>query len=171
LLKTVLLFRHAKSSRDDPAAADFDRPLTKRGRHDAPRMGKWMHEAGIEPDLILCSDARRARETWNGLSQTLQSAAPVLFERGLYPASAKVLLNRLRRLAGNVNSVLVIGHNPALEEAAQALCDRNGEAFERLRRKFPTAALARLDFKLDDWSKLEAGSGRLSLLVTPADLD
>jgi phosphohistidine phosphatase len=171
LLKTVLLFRHAKSSRDDPEAADFDRPLSKRGRRDGPRMGKWMHEAGMEPDLVLCSDARRARETWNGVSQTLRSAAPVLFERGLYLASAKVVLNRLRRLTGNVNSVLVIGHNPGLEEAAQALSDHNGEPFERLRRKFPTAGLARLDFKIDDWSKLEPGTGRLSLMVTPADVD
>ena len=170
MLKTVLLFRHAKSSRDDPAAADFDRPLAKRGRRDAPRMGKWMREAGIEPDLILCSDAKRARETWHGLSQTLHSTAPVLFERGLYLAGAKVLSNRLRRLTGNINSVLVIAHNPGLEEVAQALSDRRGEAFERLRLKFPTAALARLDFKLDDWSKLEMGSGRLTLIVTPADL-
>jgi len=105
------------------------------------------------------------------VSQTLRSAAPVLFERGLYLASAKVVLNRLRRLTGNVNSVLVIGHNPGLEEAAQALSDHNGEPFERLRRKFPTAGLARLDFKIDDWSKLEPGTGRLSLMVTPADVD
>ena len=132
--KTVLLLRHAKSSRENPETADFDRPVTRRGRRDAPRMGKWMHEAGLKPDLVLCSDARRARETWTGLAETLGSAAPVLFERGLYMVSAKALRNRLRR-------------------------------------KFPTAALARLDFNLDDWRKLEPGSGRLALFVTPADLD
>lgn len=169
--KTVLLLRHAKSSRDDLEVADFDRPLSRRGRRDAPRLGKWMHEAGHKPDLVLCSDAKRARETWAGLAETLQSAAPVLFERGLYMANAKALIHRLHRLAGGIASVLVIAHNPGLEEVAHALADGKGETFERLQRKFPTAALARLDFDLEDWRKLEPGSGRLAHFVTPGDLD
>ena len=171
MAKTLMLLRHAKSSRENPEIADFDRPLTRRGRRDAPRMGKRMRESGLEPDLVLCSDAKRARETWTGLAETLKSAAPVLFERGLYMANPKVLLNRLHRLAANVGSVLVIGHNPGLEEVARALADGKGEAFQRLLQKFPTAALARLDFDLEDWRKLEPGSGRLSLFVTPAELD
>ncbi len=169
--KTVLLLRHAKSSREDPEVADFDRPLTRRGQRDAPRLGKWMHETGHKPDLVLCSDAKRARETWAGLAETLQSAAPALFERGLYMANAKALIHRLHRLAGNVGSVLVIGHNPGLEDTARALADGKGEALERMRRKFPTAALARLDFDLEDWRNLEPGSGRLSHFVTPTELD
>jgi phosphohistidine phosphatase len=168
--KTVLLLRHAKSSREDPELADFDRPLTGRGRRDAPRMGTWMHEAGLKPDLVLCSDAKRARETWAGLGETLRCAAPVLFERGLYMASAKALCRRLQRLPGTVGSVLVIGHNPGLEDAAQALADGRGEALERLRGKFPTAALARLDFDIEDWARLEPGTGRLSLFMTPGHL-
>ena len=155
--KTVLLLRHAKSSREDPELADFDRPLTGRGRRDAPRMGAWMREAGLKPDLVLCSDAKRARETWAGLAETLGSAAPVLFER-------------LQRLPGKVGSVLVIAHNPGLEEAAAALADGSGEPMERLQRKFPTAALARLDFEIEDWSQLQPGSGRVSQFVTPGAL-
>jgi phosphohistidine phosphatase len=169
--KTVLLLRHAKSSREDPELADFDRPLTGRGRRDAPRMGAWMHEAGLKPDLVLCSDAKRARETWAGLAETLRCAAPVLFERGLYMASAKALCRRLQRLPGKVGSVLVIAHNPGLEEAAQALADGSGEPMERLQRKFPTAALARLDFEIEEWSQLQPGSGRMSQFVTPGALD
>ena len=169
--KTVLLLRHAKSSREDPELADFDRPLTGRGRRDAPRMGSWMREAGLKPDLVLCSDAKRARQTWAGLSETLGCAAPVLFERGLYMASAKALCRRLQRLAGAVGSVLVIGHNPGLEEVAQALADGKGEALERLQRKFPTAALARLEFEIADWARLEPGTGRLSLFMTPGHLE
>jgi phosphohistidine phosphatase len=170
MAKTVLLLRHAKSSRDDPEMADFDRPLTGRGRRDAPRMGEWMKEAGLKPDLVLCSDARRARETWAGLAETLRCAAPVLFERGLYMASARALCRRLQRLPGTIGSVLVIGHNPGLEEAAEALADGAGEALERLRRKYPTAALARLEFDLSDWARLEPGTGRLSHFTTPGEL-
>jgi len=169
--KTVLLLRHAKSSREDPELADFDRPLTGRGRRDAPRMGAWMHEAGLQPDLVLCSDAKRARETWAGLAETLRCAAPVLFERALYMASAKALCRRLQRLPGKVGSVLVIAHNPGLEEAAQALADGSGEPMERLQRKFPTAALARLDFEIEEWSQLQPDSGRMSQFVTPGALD
>ncbi len=171
MAKTLLLLRHAKSSRNDPDMADFDRPLAKRGRRDAPRIGRWMREAGLEPDLVLCSDAARTRETWSGLAESLHSAVPVLYERGLYMANAKALLHRLHRIAGDVGSVLVIAHNPGLEEAARALADGKGEALKRLQRKFPTAALARLDFEIEDWGKLEPGSGRLGLFITPAELD
>ncbi len=169
--KTVLLLRHAKSSRDDPEMADFDRPLAPRGRRDAPRMGKWMEAAGIRPDLVLCSDARRARETWTALSGSLRWVGPVLFERGLYMASAKALCRRLQRLTGTVGSVLVIGHNPGIEEAAQVLCEGSGEAFERLRGKFPTAALARLEVGIDDWGRLQPGTGRLAVFITPGEID
>jgi phosphohistidine phosphatase len=134
-------------------------------------MGEWMRKAGLKPDLILCSDAKRARETWAELAETLRSAAPVLFERGLYMASGKALLHRLQRLAGSVGSVLVIGHNPGLEEVARMLADGTGEALERLQQKFPTAALARLDFAVEDWNKLRPGSGRLALFVAPGNLD
>ncbi|HXV23569.1 MAG TPA: histidine phosphatase family protein [Alphaproteobacteria bacterium] len=171
MAKTLLLLRHAKSSREDPEMADFDRPLTRRGRRDAPRMGEWMRKAGIKPDLILCSDARRARETWTELAQTLRSTAPVLFERALYMATSRALLHRLQRLAGSIGSVLVIGHNPGLEQTAQALANGTGEALERLQQKFPTAALARLDFAIEDWNKLRPGSGRVALFVVPSDLD
>jgi phosphohistidine phosphatase len=171
MAKTLLLLRHAKSSRDDPELADFDRPLADRGRRDAPRMGRWMRQAGQSPELVLCSDARRARETWAALSETLGSPAPVLFERGLYMARAKAILHRLQRLAGTVGSVLVIGHNPGLEEAALDLADGAGDSYARLRRKFPTCALARLEFAAETWDRLQPGSGRLTVFKTPADLE
>jgi phosphohistidine phosphatase len=170
MAKTVLLLRHAKSSREDADLADFDRPLAERGRRDAPRMGRWMKKSGQKPDLVLCSDARRARETWAGMAETLESPAPVLFERGLYMAGSKAILHRLQRVAGTVGSVLVIGHNPGLEETALALADGEGEAYARLRRKFPTCALARLEFALESWGELRPGSGRLALFQTPEDI-
>jgi phosphohistidine phosphatase len=172
MTKTVLLLRHAKASREDPEMADFDRPLNPRGRRDAPRMGAWMRQSGLAPDLVLCSDARRARETWGGVAETLRSAAPVLFERGLYMASAKALCHRLQRIQGTVGTVLVIGHNPGIEEAARSLSERAGEPLERLQReKFSTAALARIDFEIEEWGRLQPGHGRLSLFLKPDELD
>ena len=171
MTKTVLLLRHAKASREDPERADFDRPLNPRGRRDAPRMGAWMRKSGLAPDLVLCSDAKRARETWAGVGETLRSVAPVLFERGLYMASAKAICHRLQRIQGTVDTVLVVGHNPGIEEAAQALAERGGEPLERLQKKFPTAALARLDFDIADWGQIQAGRGRLKLFKTSDELD
>lgn len=169
--KTVLLLRHAKAGREDPEMADFDRPLTERGRRDAPRVGAWMAQSGLAPDLVLCSDARRARETWAGIAETLRSGAPVLFERGLYMASAKALCHRLQRIQGTVGTVLVVGHNPGIEEAAQALARREGEPLDRLQRdKFPTAGLVRLEFDIANWGQLQAGAGRLTLFRTPEEL-
>jgi phosphohistidine phosphatase len=166
--KTVLLLRHAKASREDPEMADFDRPLNARGRQDAPRVGAWMRRSGLAPDLVLCSDAKRARETWAGVAETLRSGAPVLFERGLYMASAKALCHRLQRIQGTVGTVLVVGHNPGIEEAAQALARREGDALKHLQReKLPTAALVRLEFDISEWTQLQPGAGRLTLFKTP----
>jgi phosphohistidine phosphatase len=171
MIKTVLLLRHAKASREDPEMADFDRPLTARGRRDAPRIGAWMRSSGLSPDLVLCSDAKRARETWAGVAETLRSGAPVLFERALYMASAKALCHRLQRIQGTVGTVLVVGHNPGIEEAAQALAEREGEPLDRLQReKFPTAGLAKLEFEIADWGQIQPRRGRLSLFVRPDEL-
>ena len=172
--KTVLLLRHAKAARGDPEQADFDRPLSKRGRRDAPALGAWMREHDLKPDLILCSDARRARETCEAVAEALAPAAPTLNERGLYMVNASALLHRLRRIADSVSCVLLVGHNPGLHELAAGLAEETATespALARLREKFPTCALARLDFEGARWQELGPGKGRLSLLVTPADFD
>jgi phosphohistidine phosphatase len=169
--KTVLVLRHAKAARDDPDRADFDRSLTKMGRRDAPAMGAWMRAHGLKPDLILCSDAKRAKETCEGIAEALAPSAPTLHERGLYMASASALLHRLRRLADSVSCVLLVGHNPGLQELAAALAGtEDSPELDRLRQKFPTCALARLDFTAARWQDVAPGKGRLALLVTPADL-
>ena len=169
--KTVLILRHAKAAREDPDLADFDRPLTKRGRREAPAMGAWMSDHGLRPDLVLCSEAKRARETCAAVTGALAGGAPTLHERGLYMASASALLHRLRRIGDSVSCVLLVGHNPGLHELAAALAsaDKSSE-LNRLRIKFPTCALARLDFAAARWQELATGTGRLALLVTPADL-
>jgi phosphohistidine phosphatase len=178
-MKELLLLRHAKSSWAEPGRDDFERPLNKRGRRAAAHMGNWLADQGLQPKLVLCSSARRTRETLDLLHEALGTRVPLHIEPGLYLADAAALLARLHRVDANVPSVLVIAHNPGLQELACALADAPGAADAatraRLRQKFPTAALARFRLKLDDWRRLspDMGSGAIKLLalVSPNDVD
>jgi phosphohistidine phosphatase len=158
-MKRLYLLRHAKSSWKEPELADRDRPLAGRGRRAAKAMAKHMRTAGVDPQLVLCSPARRARETLERIEPALGRRA-VKVESELYGATAASLLERLRGLPDDVESVLVIGHNPGMAELAHAL---TGYA-----EKFPTAALATLGFR-GRWSELT--SAELVDLTRPRDLE
>jgi phosphohistidine phosphatase len=166
----LLLLRHAKSRWDDPGLKDFDRPLAARGREAAVRMGAYMAQQGLTPDLILASSAVRAR-------QTLELVRPHLgnpttqFADALYLATPAALLQRLRKLGADAETVLLIGHNPGLHSLAVTLSG-SGEKkrLEALGGKFPTAALAVLTFKERDWSEITAAGGRLCDFMTPKRL-
>ena len=163
------LLRHAKSSWKE-GGEDHERPLSRRGREAARRIGRRLPEATGALDLVLCSSARRARET---LDLVLAGFAPrphVLIERGLYLASREQLLERLRQLAEEDGNVLLIGHNPALFELALALAEPDAPAFEALAGgKFPTAA--RASFRVaTDWAALGRPRPALVDYVTPASL-
>jgi phosphohistidine phosphatase len=169
---TLSLLRHAKSSWDDPGLSDFDRPLAKRGVKAARRMGAFMAEKGLAPDLVLCSSAERARATLALVLPELPRAPHrVLFEDGLYLAEAGPLLKRLRRLPKGVRHVLLVGHNPGLEDLVLELVGKgSADELAALRAKFPTAALAVVEFEQKSWRDIEPGSGRLALFMTPARL-
>jgi phosphohistidine phosphatase len=164
-MKRVYLLRHAKSSWKHHELADHDRPLTGRGQRAAKSIAKHMRARGLEPELVLCSTARRARETLAPIKPGL-GPAPVWVEGELYGASARELLARLRRLPDAVGSVLVIGHNPGLHELALELA---GPAPE-LTGKFPTAALATLTFDGSAWRELGPKATALVELTRPRDL-
>lgn len=177
-MKELLLLRHAKSSWADPDQDDADRPLNKRGRRTAARMAKWMAEQGLRPALILCSSARRTRETLDLIADTVGTGVPLRIEPELYLADPATLLDRVRSLPDAIQSVLVIGHNPGLQELAlelarRAAVDQPG-ARKKLQQKFPTAALARFRFAIDGWPALAAGApanvARLVSYITPADI-
>jgi phosphohistidine phosphatase len=159
------VLRHAKSSWDDPGLADVDRPLAPRGRRAARRIGEHLRESGIRPALVLCSPAARARQTVELLAL---DDAEIVVEDGLYGAGAPELAARLRRLAGAVPHVLLVGHNPALQALVLELA-RPGELRERVAAKLPTGALATL--RLDGaWSELEEGGATLTALALPREL-
>lgn len=151
---------------------DIARPLNKRGYRAAVLIGKWLGDEGIRPALVLCSSARRARETLDGLHDAIGPHVPIHIEPDLYLADAPSLLARLRRLSRDLPSVLLIGHNPGMQELVTELADAASR--ERLSKKFPTAALARFRLKSEDWRSLapNAPSGTVKLLkvITPAQL-
>jgi phosphohistidine phosphatase len=145
----LLVMRHAKSSWKDPALADHDRPLNRRGKRDAPRMGAWIAERGLTPDYVLGSSARRVQETWRLASRQLDAQVEQRFSPDLYHGDATELLECLRAAPAEADRVLLIGHNPGLEELVETL---GGEEVT-----LPTAAIALLEFA-GPWAALEDAS-------------
>jgi phosphohistidine phosphatase len=170
--RKLLLLRHAKSAW--PEVPDHERPLGRRGQRDAPVMGRWLRTAGHVPDQVLCSTARRARETWRLAQPGLGATPPVSFDDGVYDASATELLDLIRRAPPTARTLLVVGHDPAIPELALTLASaaRPGHrdaALDHMKAKFPTAAIAVLEFT-GNWDRLAAGSARLTGFATPRDV-
>lgn len=169
-MKRLLLLRHAKSSWDGDALPDFDRPLVPRGHEAAARIGRLLAERELVPDRILCSTARRARETCDGLVANLSAAPETRFDDRLYLAAPATLLRLVHDLPDAAGTALVIGHNPGLQQFVRALAGSgDADALERLARKYPTAALALLNFDCDRWQDIAPGEGRLETFVAPRD--
>lgn len=166
--KFVYLLRHAKSSRDDPGIPDHDRPLNQRGLKAAKKVAEHLERRGIVPALLLCSSARRARETMAPLQRTLGARSKIKVEDGLYAASAAQLLKRLRQVPDSVPSVMIVGHNPGIQDLAVQLVGEK-EGAKSLTVKFPTAALATLSLSKPRWRELSAGAAELVGFVTPRD--
>jgi phosphohistidine phosphatase len=168
-VKQLFLLRHAKSSWDDSELIDHDRPLAPRGRRAVRLITEHLGREGVTPALVLCSSARRARETLEGIAPALDEAIPVQIERELYAASDGRLLERLRAIDDGVESVMLIGHNPGVEQLALSLAG-GGQNLAVLSRKFPTGALATLEFR-GRWGDLRPGSAELTDFITPKQLD
>jgi phosphohistidine phosphatase len=169
---TLSLLRHAKSSWDMTNVEDFSRPLAERGIKAAPLMGAYLIDNDLRPDLILCSAAVRTRSTLDLVMPFFDPAPPALvYEEGLYLASASQLLNRLRNVSPRWSKVMMIGHNPGFHDFAKSLArDGDPELTAALAYKFPTAALAVITFDQPSWTKITLRSGHLSHFVTPSRL-
>jgi phosphohistidine phosphatase len=159
----LILLRHAKS--DWPDVPDHDRPLAKRGRKDAPRIGRWLRARGYVPDTVICSTARRTRQTWDLVAPEVDGSPEVRFEPRAYAASALTLLYLCRELPTQCRAALLVAHNPGTEELAASLSAAGDHAGLR----FPTAAVAVFEFT-GDWSDLAPGRATLLDHVIPADL-
>jgi len=166
----LMLLRHAKTVASDPGG-DRARPLNERGRKDAPGIGAYMKRERLLPDLVLCSPARRTRQTFELMAAALPAVPPVSFEDDLYLASPEAILALIRAANPQMQTLLVIGHNPGMHQAALALAATGRSRHHSLlQSKFPTAALAVLDFEIRDWAEIAPGRGILERFVTPRGL-
>ncbi|MEO0695215.1 MAG: histidine phosphatase family protein [Pseudomonadota bacterium] len=172
-MKTLLLLRHAKSSWEDDLQADFDRPLNDRGYLAAPRMGAYLRLAKLAPDLILCSTARRTRETLDGVIDGLGQTPDAWLLNSLYLASPDQMLSEIAKVVPGTQSVMLIAHNPGLEALALSLIDpaiAPPRENQLLQEKYPTAALTVITFDTTNWN-LPLGKGALRKFVRPKDLE
>ncbi|OEJ32701.1 SixA phosphatase family protein [Streptomyces subrutilus] len=165
-VRRLVVLRHAKSAWP-PDVPDAERPLGPRGLRDAPAVGRWLRGAGCVPDRVLCSPARRTRRTWDLVAAEAGLAAPVAYEERAYGASAGELLDLVRETPARVGTLLLVGHNPGLQELVLLLAG-GGEAsaLEQAAVKFPTSAIAVLDLP-GPWASLAPGDARLTGLVVP----
>lgn len=169
-VRHLILLRHAKSAWPD-GVDDIARPLADRGRRAAPLMGAYLAKRRLAPDLVLVSPARRTQDTWSLVRKLLPETTVARTETRIYGASAETLLAVIREMDATINTLMIIGHNPSLEDLARSLLvSREGEHAERLLEKYPTAGLAVFDFDGADWSAVEPGKGRLKTFVTPKSL-
>jgi phosphohistidine phosphatase len=161
-VKNLTLFRHAKSSWDERGLADRKRPLSKRGLRDAPIMAARMFERGLEPDLLLSSPATRARQTAEFLAKAFSSAAPNLrLEPSLYLASPGELLAAVSAVSDDIDSMILIGHNPGLTRLANLLLSDLALA------NLPTAGAVSIDCETDSWHGIESGAFSLRFYDFP----
>lgn len=166
-----MLLRHAKSDWGRPGLADHDRPLAERGRQAAPAMGFYMREQELVPDMVLCSTALRARETLELALDAMEARPPVALREEIYGARPGSLLDVVAEGDGTAHSLLLVGHNPAFHEFAIALAGQGDKKLRaRMEKKFPTAALAIIDFDAP-WNRIGWSRGTLAAFVRPKELD
>lgn len=169
-MRRLWLLRHAKSSWDDPDLPDRLRPLAPRGVRAAAAVERHLRATAVAPDLVLCSPARRAVQTWEGVASGVPPGTPVTIDEAIYGADSDELLARLREVPTRIGSVLLIGHNPGVQDLAVDLVGAADAGLrERLWAKFPTGALATLEVQ-GDWRGLAWGAATLLAFVVPREL-
>ncbi len=171
-MKTVHLLRHAKSDRDNPRIRDHDRPLAKRGIKAGKLVSGLIVRTGVKVDRVYSSTSRRTRETYELVAPAL-SGAIVSFREDLYLADANQLLRFIHDLPAVADAIMLIGHNPGFHELGVALAapEATSQDGDRLREKFPTAALCSLEFAVKSWRDVKAGKGRLVHFIRPRDFE
>lgn len=169
-MRRLILLRHAKSDWPD-GVADQERPLASRGRSAAPRMGAYIAQQGLVADRVLISPARRTRETWELVSGQMPPVPTAASEPRIYDASCSRLLALVREQPRQIHTLMLIGHNPGMEDLAKTLIASGATPdLERLSEKFPTGALAVIDLPVDDWGATNPASGRLDRFIIPRDM-
>lgn len=172
-MKKLTLFRHAKSGWDDPVARDFDRPLNPKGKRAAQRIGRYLRDHHIDFDHVVASPAVRVVETIEQLAEGAGKMFAPAWDKRVYLASAVSLLDVVHEADDRYDSLLLVGHNPGLEDLVLMMVpDKPGdEARDQVEEKLPTASIVEISFPVDRWEDVRPNSGTLSLFVRPRDLD
>lgn len=167
-MKTILLLRHAKSSRSNTSLKDFDRPLTKRGRRDAPRVGSFVKEVGAVPASIISSPAKRAEQTVQLFANSAGiDSSLIQWDEDLYYGGARDYLSAIQHAPESAQEILLVGHNPLLEETVSLLCNGEGSYTVRI----STATLVCIEHPAMVWKQVKVGSARLKWMMTAELLD
>lgn len=160
-MKTLYIVRHAKSSWDDLTLDDFDRPLNKRGKHDAPLMGNLLNKMGVDPELMLSSPAKRAKATAIAIAEQLDKPKKdIVFNEDIYHASASELIRIISKTDKHINSLMLFGHNPGLTFLANRF-------FPAIIDNIPTTGVVAVELSIESWSEIEEAEGRLVFFEYP----
>lgn len=167
-MKQLILQRHAKSDWSDAFLPDHDRPLNKRGRATASDLGLYFTQKGLHPDLVLCSTAKRTQETLARLQKKANTDFQVCFEHRLYGASPETILSLVREQDDELNSIMIVGHNPAIEDLATSLIGEDeSNQLHLIHEKVPTGSLILLDFPVDRFAHISLNTGLLRAFIRP----
>lgn len=171
-MNRLYLLRHAKSSWKDPALDDFDRSLNKRGEKACELLARHIGKTGIKPALVLCSPAKRTRQTLKAILPVWHGRVDAIYANEIYDANTETLHALLCRYAGSHDSIMLVGHNPALQELILNLCaDDENNQYRRVAEKYPTGGLATLTAPHGPWSKMSGNRFTLLDFIRPRDLD
>jgi phosphohistidine phosphatase len=170
-MRRLILFRHAKAEPHGVRDDDHDRVLTEEGLEAARGMGAWLESEGMVPDLVICSSSARTRQNWKEAKKAFDPEPPVIFEDLIYEASPEMLLEVVRNTDGDVQTLMLVGHNPGMEALTLILAESaEPDVAERFEKKFPTAGIAVLDFEDTPWAALEEKTAWLYAFETPKHL-
>jgi len=170
-MRRLILFRHAKSAWGDPELSDHDRPLNARGRLAATLMGAYLADEGLRPDKVLLSSSVRTTETWDRVKNAFEAEPDSDVSEELYHADPTSMLDMAKTLPRDVETVMVLGHNPGLASLARKLANGSVRpACARAFEKFPTGAVAVFEADIDDWSALDFGQCDFARYAMPKDL-
>ena len=171
-MKTLTLLRHAKSGWNDPVTRDFDRPLNPKGRRAATMIGRHLRSLDIAFDHVVASPAIRVVETLGEVATGYGRALDAVWDRRIYLASSATLLDLVRELPASVSRVLLVGHNPGLEDLVlQLVPDCQDLLRDAVEAKYPTASIAELGLPIDDWAQAAPAGATLARFIRPRDLD
>jgi phosphohistidine phosphatase len=160
-MKTLFILRHAKSAWDNPDLSDFERPLNSRGLDAARFIGELIYSRNLEPQIIISSPAKRAKQTAVLVKEIAEIPQPITFDERIYEASPLTLFSLINEFDDKYESVLLVGHNPGLESLVRILSREN--------QILPTAALVKINLNIEHWSKLETESGTLEFIIRPKE--